>query len=247
MTKNQSNKEYLQLLIHSGVDFFTKNQPNDLFATIEKNNLTHKPQNNIILPEIKTINDLKTFVDSSLKCSLKKTANKTVIGDGNPNADLMIIGEAPGKDEDEKGLPFVGKAGQLLTKMLMAINLDRKNIYVTNAIPWRPPNNRTPTEKEILECLPFLQKIIEIIQPKIIFLLGTTATKAILSTPLALSKLRGKWHQFKTINMEKNVDVLVSYHPAYLLRSPQYKKEAWIDLKKLQIKIKNENENENEN
>ena len=153
----------------------------------------------------------------------------------------MIIGEAPGKDEDDQGKPFVGKAGKLLNKMLAAINIKRENVYITNVVPWRPPNNRTPTEDEILECLPILQKQIEIINPKLIFLLGKTAAKAILTTPLQLSKLRKVWHTYKTINMNKNVNVLVSYHPAFLLRSPEFKKEAWIDLKILEKKIINEN------
>ena len=153
----------------------------------------------------------------------------------------MIIGEAPGKDEDDQGKPFVGMAGKLLNKMLAAINIKRENVYITNVVPWRPPNNRTPTEDEILECLPILQKQIEIINPKLIFLLGKTAAKAILTTPLQLSKLRKVWHTYKTINMNKNVNVLVSYHPAFLLRSPEFKKEAWIDLKILEKKIINEN------
>ena len=127
---------------------------------------------------------------------LKKTAKKTVIGDGNIKSKLMIIGEAPGKEEDIQGKPFVGLAGQLLNKMLNAINIKREDVYITNVIPWRPPNNRTPTDKEILDCLPFLHKQIEIINPKYILLLGATASKAILSTSLSISKLREKWHTF---------------------------------------------------
>ena len=152
----------------------------------------------------------------------------------------MIIGEAPGQEEDEQGIPFVGRAGQLLNKMLLAINVDRKDVYVTNVVPWRPPQNRTPTDQEILEFLPFLQKQIEIIKPKFLYLLGTTAAKAILSTPLSLGKLRGKWYEYNTPNLRSPINVLVSYHPAFLLRSPNYKKEAWSDLQMLQKKL-NEN------
>ena len=152
----------------------------------------------------------------------------------------MIIGEAPGKEEDETGLPFVGKAGQLLNKMLLSINIDRKDVYITNVVPWRPPNNRTPLDNEIMQCLPFLQRHIEIVKPKIILLLGATAAKAILSTTLSISKLRSSWHSYSTINMKKSINSLVSYHPAFLLRSPNYKKEAWIDLQMLEKKI-NEN------
>ena len=152
----------------------------------------------------------------------------------------MIIGEAPGKEEDEQGLPFVGSAGQLLNKMLSAIQLERKNIYITNAIPWILPQNRAPKDQEILEYLPFLQRQIEILKPKIIYLLGTTAVKAILSTPLNLSDLREKWHDYKSINMNTSVKVLVSHHPSTLLKSPKLKKEAWSDLQMLQKKL-NEN------
>ena len=152
----------------------------------------------------------------------------------------MIIGEAPGREEDEQGKPFVGQAGQLLNKMLAAINLQRENVYITNVVPWRPPNNRTPTSEEILQCLPYLQKHIEIIKPNFLLLLGATAAKAILSTPLSISKLRNKWHIYTSINLSIKIKTLVSYHPAFLLRSPNFKKEAWSDLQMLQKKL-NEN------
>ena len=231
---NQTNKEYLDFLVNSGVKYFLKKEPNN-FYKIEKNT-----KKNPSLFEIKTIEELFIYTQS-LENPLKKSSKKTVLYDGNLESDLMIIGEAPGKDEDDQGKPFVGMAGKLLNKMLAAINIKRENVYITNVVPWRPPNNRTPTEDEILECLPILQKQIEIINPKLIFLLGKTAAKAILTTPLQLSKLRKVWHTYKTINMNKNVNVLVSYHPAFLLRSPEFKKEAWIDLKILEKKIINEN------
>ena len=160
--------------------------------------------------------------------------------DGNIKSKLMIIGGAPGRKEDEKGLPFVGSAGQLLNKMLSAIKLERNEIYITNTIPWKLPQNRTPTDQEILEFLPFLQRQIEIIKPKFIYLLGNTAAKAILSTPLSLDTLREKWHDYKSINMDSSVKVLVSHHPSTLLQSPKLKKEAWNDLQMLQKKL-NEN------
>ena len=169
--------------------------------------------------------------------SFKKNANKLVVFDGDISSKLMIIGEAPGKEEDEQGKPFVGRAGQLLNKMLEAINLKRQNVYITNVVPWRPPENRTPTDAEIIEFLPFLKKQIELIQPSYIYVLGATAAKAILSTQLSIGKLRGKWHEYKSINMDNPINVLVSYHPAFLLRSPNYKKEAWADLQMLEIKI----------
>ena len=233
---NQSNKEYLELLINSGVNFFLKNKENNYYES-KKSSISE----NLNLNQIKSLEELNKYINGFAHSNLKKGANKTVISDGNSKSNLMIIGEAPGKDEDEQGIPFVGKAGQLLNKMLGAISINRNDVYITNVVPWRPPNNRTPTDIEINECLPFLQKHIEIINPKFILLLGGTAAKAILSTPLSLSKLRGKWHSFKTINMNQNIDVLVSYHPAFLLRSPKYKKESWSDLQILHKKINNEN------
>jgi len=232
MVRNQSNKLFLELLINSGVNFFTKNQANNLYDS--KNLENYNAENNNNLGKIQSINDLKNFIENSNDCLLKKTAKKTVIGDGNIKSKLMIIGEAPGKEEDIQGKPFVGLAGQLLNKMLNAINIKREDVYITNVVPWRPPNNRTPTSEEILQCLPYLQKHIEIIKPNFILLLGTTATKAVLSTPFAISKLRLKWHEYTSINLNKKIKTLVSYHPAFLLRSPQYKKEAWKDLQILQ-------------
>tara|TARA_B100000959_G_scaffold222867_1_gene236091 strand:- start:303 stop:1016 length:714 start_codon:yes stop_codon:yes gene_type:complete len=235
----QSNKEYTEFLSLSGVHTFLKETPNNLINDKE----IHKEiaQNNDIenLDQITDIKDLIPLI-ANHKSALKNTAKKLVLFDGNTKSKLMIVGEAPGQEEDEQGLPFVGKAGQLLNKMLSAIQLDRKDIYITNAVPWRPPQNRTPTNEEIIEFLPFLQRQIEILKPEFIYLLGTTAAKAILSTPLSLGKLRGKWHEYKSINMNTSVNVLVSYHPAFLLRSPNFKKEAWSDLQMLQKKL-NEN------
>jgi len=234
---NLSNKVYLQLLIKSGVHYFQKNQPNIYY---NKNNNIEESKINFSLDFINNIDELINSINS-FDSPLKKTAKNLVLFDGNINSDLMIIGEAPGKDEDNLGKPFVGRAGQLLNKMLSAINLKRQDVYITNVLPWRPPNNRTPTDSEILEFLPFLQKHIEIIKPKVILLLGATASKAILSTPLTLSKLRGKFYNYKSLNLGYTIKTLVSYHPAFLLRSPNYKKEAWNDLQLLQKKITDEN------
>ena len=125
--------------------------------------------------------------------------------------------------------------------MLAAIKLNREEVYITNVINWRPPNNRTPTDEEILEFLPFLQRQIDIVEPDYIFLLGGVAAKAILSTPLALSKLRGQWHEYKSMHLNKIIYTIASYHPAFLLRSPQYKKASWEDLQMLQKKLNDEN------
>ena len=231
----QSNKEYIEFLIQSGVHTFLQEKPNKLLETDKSREIDD-------LKKIEEINEIQELIPlvKSHKSSLKTNSKNLVLYDGNLDSNLMIIGEAPGKEEDEHGVPFVGRAGQLLNKMLSAIKLKRENVYITNVLPWRPPENRTPTDNEILEFLPFLQKQIEIINPKIIYLLGTTAAKAILSTPLSLGKLRGKWHKYKSIHTDNSINVLVSYHPAFLLRSPNFKKEAWSDLKMLQSKL-NEN------
>ena len=234
MLRNQSNKLFLELMVKSGVSFFTKNQPNNYYIVQKKIETESKLSNNLQLEDIATIEELTNYINRSDKCLLKNSAKKTVIADGNPASKLMIIGEAPGKDEDEQGIPFVGQAGQLLNKMLTAINIQRKDVYITNVIPWRPPNNRPPTNEEILLCLPFLQKHIELIKPKFLLLLGATAAKSILSSPLSISKLRNKWHEYTSMNLNLKIKTLVSYHPAFLLRSPQFKKEAWEDLQNLQ-------------
>ena len=235
----QSNKEYNDFLIQSGVHTFLQETPNKLLETQENQSKSPEKKDVKKFDEITGIDDLIPIITNH-ESALKNKAKKLVLYNGNVNSNLMIIGEAPGQEEDEQGIPFVGRAGQLLNKMLLAINVDRKDVYVTNVVPWRPPQNRTPTDQEILEFLPFLQKQIEIIKPKFLYLLGATAAKAILSTPLSLGKLRGKWHEYNTPNLGSPINVLVSYHPAFLLRSPNYKKEAWSDLQMLQKKL-NEN------
>ena len=234
---NQSNKKNLEFIVNSGVNYFLQDSPRNWFENDKKVEL---PLANIDTGDKKSlieviIKDLKNH-----QFSLQKTAKNLVVYHGNLNAKVMFIGEAPGRDEDEQGIPFVGRAGQLLNKMLLAIKLQREDVYITNVVNWRPPDNRTPTDDEILEYLPFLQRQIDIVQPKFIFLLGGVAAKAILSTPLALGKLRGKWHEYKSLNLEESILTIASYHPAFLLRSPQYKKQSWEDLQMLQEKLKNE-------
>ncbi len=233
---NQSNKKNLEFIVNSGVNYFLQDSPRNWFENEKKSKL---PDPNINAGDKKreiddVIKDLKDH-----KSNLQKTAKNLVVYDGNLNAKVMLIGEAPGRDEDQQGIPFVGRAGQLLNKMLLAINLQREDVYITNVVNWRPPDNRTPNDEEILEFLPFLQRQIDIIKPKFIFLLGGVAAKAILSTPLALGKLRGKWHEYKSLNLDESIPTIASYHPAFLLRSPQYKKHSWEDLQMLQEKLKN--------
>ena len=230
------NDSYIVFLKKSGIGSFLQEKPRNFYIPNSKkmNSRSLKIEN------ISNVDELEFFIKQSSICDLKNHAKHTVIGDGNTRADIMLIGEAPGAEEDKIGKPFVGSAGQLLNKMLSAINLDRNKVYITNVIPWRPPNNRTPSNEEILQCLPFLQKHIELIKPKLIVLLGAIAAKSVLSTPLGISKLRGHWHEYKSLHLNKSILCLATYHPAFLLRSPGFKKIVWEDLQKLQKKIENE-------
>ncbi len=189
-----------------------------------------------ICQKAQTLDDLRAMVESFEGCSLRFSANSTVFGYGNPQAEVMIIGEAPGADEDRIGEPFVGRSGHLLDKMLQAIGLRRDDCYITNVLPWRPPGNRTPTDGEVAVCLPFLQRQIELIKPKIIFLLGGSAANALLNNAESISRLRGHFLDYASANGEI-IPALASFHPAYLLRSPLQKAKAWADLLRLQRKL----------
>ena len=178
---------------------------------------------------------LKKSIQNIKNCSLKNNATNMVFSDGNPKSKIMIIGEAPGANEDEEGLPFVGRAGALLDKMLAAIGLDRKKVYISNIINYRPPDNRRPTDEEIKRYLPFINKHIEIISPKILVLLGSTAMNAIIGNEVVISKMRGKWIEKKFGDCKTSV--IITFHPAFLMRQPAQKKMAWIDLKMIRDKI----------
>ena len=189
-----------------------------------------------------TLRELKEIMEAFEGCALKKTATNLVFGEGNEKASLMVIGEAPGADEDRLGRPFVGVSGQLLDKMFATIGLSRKdNIYISNMIPWRPPGNRAPTPAEIAICLPFLERHIELIGPKYLCFVGGVSTKALLNTTEGIIRLRGKWHGYKTPHLSTPIPSLAMYHPAYLLRSPSKKREAWRDLLTLNSVLKTEN------
>lgn len=182
------------------------------------------------LQSITNVLDLKANLEAFEGCLLKKTAMNTVFSDGDPNANIMFIGEAPGADEDRQGLPFVGLSGQLLNRMLGTIGLTRENIYITNIVPWRPPGNRTPTMAEIALCLPFVERHIELIQPKILILVGGTAVKALLKRTEGIVKIRGQSLTYQSDGIKGAIPVLAMYHPAYLLRSPGQKRDTWKDL-----------------
>ena len=182
----------------------------------------------------KKLEKLKKSISNIKSCELKKSATNIVFADGNPKAKIMLIGEGPGSNEDQEGLPFVGRAGALLDKMLASIDLNRKNVYITNVVNYRPPENRRPTEEEIAKYLPYLKKHIEIINPKILVLLGSTALNALIGNEVVISKARGQWieKQFG----ECKTSVIVTFHPAFLMRQPAQKKMAWIDLKMIREK-----------
>ena len=193
-------------------------------------------EKNIIFVKSKTLSELKEEIDKFEGCALKKTASNMVFSDGNSRSNVMLIGEAPGEEEDKTGIPFKGQAGLLLDKMLNAIGQNRDNTYITNLIFWRPPGNRNPTEEEIDICLPFVIRHIELVKPKILILTGAIAAKAILKENIGIIQLRGKWNNLK-ISKSLSIKTMPIFHPAFLLRQPSRKREAWEDLKKIKSEI----------
>jgi uracil-DNA glycosylase len=175
-----------------------------------------------------SLDELRAALEQFDGCGLKATAKTLCLYRGAPRADLLIIGEAPGRDEDLEGKPFVGRAGQLLDRMLAAIGLGEEHVHITNIVYWRPPGNRTPTPQEAQVCRPFLERQIELVAPRIVLLLGGSATKAILDTPEGIMKIRGRW--FDAAIGNQTVKTMASLHPAYLLRTPAAKRQAWRDL-----------------
>ncbi len=179
----------------------------------------------------RTLADLKAAMEAFDGLPLTRTATTTVFADGNPEARLMVIGEAPGQEEDRAGRPFVGRSGILLNKMLASIGLEReRDVYITNVLAWRPLENRKPAPDEVAVCLPFLVRHIELIDPAMILLLGGAAASAVLARNEGINRLRGQWHDFASPGLSHPVPVIASFHPAYLLRTPEAKRAAWKDL-----------------
>jgi uracil-DNA glycosylase len=172
---------------------------------------------------------LRALLEKFDGCALKFTATRLVFADGNPQARVMFVGEAPGRDEDIEGLPFVGRSGKLLDRMIAAIGLDRSSAYIANVIPWRPPGNRTPTPQETQICLPFIQRQIELVNPDVLVTLGNPSTQTLLSTREGIMKTRGRWFDYDTGT--RVIRAIATFHPAYLLRSPSYKRMSWQDLR----------------
>jgi len=178
--------------------------------------------------QAQTLDELRAVMERFDGCSLKRTASRLVFADGNPQAPIMMIGEAPGADEDRQGLPFVGRAGVLLDRMLAETGLDRSKVYIANTVPWRPPGNRTPTPQETAICLPFIQRQIELANPQMIVLLGAAAAQSLLNVREGITRIRGRWFDYPCGG--KTIPVLPTLHPAYLLRNPIAKRDAWRDL-----------------
>ena len=197
----------------------------------------YKINNNLAIkgPKGKELQELKQIISDIKNCELKKNSTNIVFSDGNPNAKIMIVGEGPGANEDLEGVPFIGKTGELLDKMLLSINLGRDNVYITNVVNYRPPENRNPTTEEIARYLPYLTKHIEIIDPKILILLGSSALNAVVGDEQKISEIRGKWINKKIGKC--STSVIVSFHPAFLMRQPDQKAMSWIDLKMIRKKI----------
>lgn len=271
-----ADKAALQFYLDAGVDTFLGDEALDRFKLVETSAPTmpvlkqaaqdHKQapaptpvplgkseaskQSAALAKAAKTLDELQEAIADFEGISLKKTATNLVFSDGNPESSIMLIGEAPGADEDRQGKPFVGASGQLLDKILKCIDLDRteedpsKAVYISNIINWRPPGNRTPAPAEIEVSLPFIERHIQLIKPKLIILCGGVSAKALLGTEDSVSKIRrAGWHDYTPQTAElredsSSIPAIATYHPAYLLRTPAQKKAVWADMLQIQAKYR---------
>lgn len=236
-------EQILKWYQHMGVNEINLDQAGQLIKKVKLAKI--KTANNVdvsdlvakaraIADQCNSLEELRFAVEHFEGLSIKKTANNTVFADGNSNADVMAIGEAPGANEDEEGIPFCGASGKLLDRILESIDLTReKNLYITNSIFWRPPGNRKPTIEESAACLPFVEKHIAIIKPKLILLVGSTSAAALLNSTETISRLRANFYQYKNDYLDESIPMAVIFHPSYLLRQPLQKKTVWFDLLKI--------------
>ena len=183
----------------------------------------------------RTLDELRAIMEAYEGCQLKKRATQLVFADGNPEAQIMLVGEGPGAEEDRTGKPFVGRAGQLLDRMLGAIGLDRTKVYIANMVPWRPPGNREPSPEELALCAPFLHRQIELVAPKWLLTLGNVPTQSLFQTKTGITRVRGQWREL-TINAH-SLQAMATWHPAYLLRQPAAKHQSWRDMLSLKQMI----------
>ena len=228
-TLNQNTKYVDELIDAVEPDFNFSDKPLNRFKILEKS------YKNAAQNKLEKLLALKKKINSIENCKLKENSKKVILGDGNPNSQILLIGESPGKEEDDAGLSFQGDVGELLNKMLAAINIQREKIYLTYAINFRPPDDRKPTNKEIERYSIYLKEHVSIINPKIIILMGSTAMESITGTRNKISNERGKWKEI--ILKSKTYPIMVTFSPSYLMRFPDFKKYSWEDLKKIKKKI----------
>ena len=232
-TLNQNTKYVDELIDAVEPDFNFSDKPLNRFKILEKS------YKNAAQNKFEKLLALKKKINSIENCKLKENSKKVILGDGNPNSPILLIGESPGKEEDDAGLSFQGDVGELLNKMLAAINIQREKIYLTYAINFRPPDDRKPTNKEIDRYSIYLKEHVSIINPKIIILMGSTAMESITGTRNKISNERGKWKEI--ILKSKTYPIMVTFSPSYLIRFPDFKKYSWEDLKKIKKKIEDMN------
>ena len=210
-------------------------------GSVDSHNIQHSihvspVSSNELALNCKSLEELEAAVRDFDECALKKTSANTVFSSGSIDARVMFVGEAPGAEEDREGRPFVGASGRLFDKMLASIGITRDKVYITNTIFWRPPGNRRPTGAEVAQCLPFLQRQIELVRPDILVPLGGSASQTLLKVDLGITLLRGRWYEY-TLSDNSKIVTLPMFHPAYLLRSPVHKREAWRDMLALSDKL----------
>ena len=245
----QMLEQFINWYVLSGVENISADEPFNVISQ-QKEAVLQRPATSVLAQlgneafagakelckKAQTLDDLKAMMENFDGCALKFSASSTVFGSGNPRAELMIVGEAPGADEDRAGEPFVGRSGSLLNKMLKAVDIEREDCFVSNILPWRPPGNRTPTDSEITVCMPFLEKQIELVNPKVILMLGASAANALLNNTDSISRLRGHFFEY-AIDKTHSYKALATFHPAYLLRSAGQKAKVWNDLLRLKEKL----------
>lgn len=209
----------------------TKTSAAEIDSQLQISNAQHAAEN------AKTIDELRAAIEAFEGCALKKTATNLVLCDGPADAKLMLVGEAPGAEEDRHGLPFVGPSGQLLNAMLESIGIDRADVMISNSVFWRPPGNRTPTTQETVVCRPFIERLIEIVHPDVLVCVGAPSAHNLLGETQGISRLRGKWYTYQTPKIAAPINATAMFHPAYLLRTPIKKRDAWHDLLMIKRKL----------
>lgn len=240
--------DYIKYFTDMGVNSFFEAEPSmtKQRASVQVQSSSNDNKDNALAQESSVASDITSLISKATSmeelrkileafdgCALKKTAQNTVFGDGNTNADILFIGEAPGAQEDAEGIPFCGRSGQLLTNILKSIGLERQDVYITNTVYWRPPANRRPTPAELSICRPFVEKLISLVKPKLIILVGSTAVEALLSSDINMHDIRSGFYDYSNQYIKTPIKTGVIFHPSYLLRQPFKKKLMWLDMLRL--------------